>query len=331
MADDGYSGGIVVTIANAMVIAGFFAISLYNVLEINIQVFFTFLKWKGLYFWSLLISSWGIVLHSVGFLLQFFQFCTNDYVNITIITLGGIPMVIGQSVVLYSRLHLIVYDRRKIRWVLIMIISSFFLFTIPPTVLNYGSNSSNPAPFIGPFKVYEKVMLFGFAAQEITISGIYLWETRKMLRVMEPGMSEAPRRVMRHLIYVNILVILMDLSIIGTELGGLHDIQTTYKSVVYSVKLKLEFPVLNQLRNLVKREGHGYSLSSSHLSSVRSPGQGYDLSTRRHSSVMQPVFFQQQTSPSNAPRQSPIKPKALPDVESCTPPEDYFSSGEPPE
>ncbi|KAM5343513.1 hypothetical protein ACJ41O_012050 [Fusarium nematophilum] len=276
---EGYRGGIDVTIPIAMTIAGFFAISLYNVIEINVQIFFRFRKRIGLYFWSLLFASWGIAIHSIGFLLQFFQLCRNDYANIVIITLGGVPMVIGQSVVLYSRLHLVVEDRRKIRWVLKMIIACFFLFTVPPTILNFGSNSPHPEPYLRPFQIYEKIMLFGFATQEVIISGLYMWETRKMLRLMSPSRNEAPRRVMKHLIYVNILVILMDFSIIGTELGGAHIIQTTYKSAVYSVKLKLEFPILNQLRTLVKRGRHGCDSPTARLSSIAvegRPGLGFE-------------------------------------------------------
>ncbi|KAH7130857.1 hypothetical protein EDB81DRAFT_950339 [Dactylonectria macrodidyma] len=270
-----------------MAIAGFFAISLYNVIEINVQIFLRFKKRIGLYFWSLLFASWGIALHSVGFLLQYFQLCRNAYVNIVIITLGGVPMVIGQSVVLYSRLHLVVEDKRKIRWVLVMIISSFFLFTIPPTVLNFGSNSPHPQPYLRPFQIYEKIMLFGFATQEIIISGLYVWETRKMLRIMTVDGSAAHRRVMKHLIYVNILVILMDMTIIGTELGGAHEISTTYKSAVYSIKLKLEFPILNQLRTLVKRGGRTCDCRMSDTLTICNetrPSLGYEPITRRNSS-----------------------------------------------
>ncbi|KAH6668415.1 hypothetical protein B0J14DRAFT_163487 [Halenospora varia] len=237
-----------------MLIAAFFAIACSNVIEIIVLIFVTFKKRTGLYFWSLLVASWGIVIHAVGFLLKFFRLCKNDYVNITIITAGGIPMVIGQSVVLYSRLHLVVQDRRKIRWVLVMIVMGFFFFTVPPTILNYGANSRNPTPFLQPFAIYEKICLFGFSTQECIISGLYIWETWKMLQLMKANRGKDIRRVWKHLICVNILVILMDFTLIGIELGGQYVIETTYKSAMYSVKLKLEFAVLNQLRSLVQRE-----------------------------------------------------------------------------
>ncbi|RKK75011.1 hypothetical protein BFJ71_g17189 [Fusarium oxysporum] len=297
---EGYRGGVKIAIPIAMTMAAFFGISLYNVIEINVQIFLRFRKRTGLYFWSLMFASWGIAIHSIGFLLQFFQICRNSYVNITIITIGGVSMVIGQSVVLYSRLHLVVDDRRKIRWILKMIILSFFLFTVPPTVLNYGSNSPHPQAFLRPFEIYEKIMLFGFATQELIISSLYMWEARKMMRLLSPNSSETARRVMRHLIYINILVILMDISIIGFELGGAHVIQTTYKSAVYSVKLKLEFPVLNQLRAIVKRGGYTCNCSGPQVSFITdeamTPRPGYELVPRRHSSMTNTFLSTQQPS-----------------------------------
>lgn len=266
MGSDGYRGGIEVTIPIAMVIAAFIAATVTNVIEINVQIFLIFKKRTGLYFWSLLVASWGTVLHSVGFLLKFFRLCKNDYANIIIITTGGVPMVIGTSVVLYSRLHLVVEDWRKVRWVLVMIFMSFFLFTVPPTVLNFGTNSRNPQPFLRPFKIYEKIMLIGFSSQEFIISGLYIRETWKILGVTLRQGKDI-RRVMRHLICVNIFVILLDVTIIGIEFSGRHQIATTYKSAVYSVKLRLEFAILNQLRRLVRKNGGSSIYATPHISS----------------------------------------------------------------
>jgi hypothetical protein len=302
IAGEGYRGGVNVTIPVAMTIAAFFGISLYIVIEINVQIFLRFRKRTGLYFWSLLVASWGIAIHSIGFLLQFLQICHNSYANITIITIGGVSMVIGQSVVLYSRLHLVVDDKRTIRWILKMIIMSFFLFTIPPTVLNYGSNSPHPQPFLRPFEIYEKIMLFGFATQELIISSLYMWETRKMMRLITPNSSDTAPCVMKHLIYINILIILMDLSIIAVELSCAHVIQTTYKSAVYGVKLKLEFPVLNQLRTIVKRGRCICDCSRPQISFISdeamTPHPGYELLPRRHSSTTNPFLSMHQPSTS---------------------------------
>jgi hypothetical protein len=139
MADGGVSGGLNGTSQPIlMIIAAFTAIAWYNCVELNVMIWMRFKKHRGLYFWSLLISSWGIVIHAFGFLAKFFQIWNNDFVSVTLICIGWYCMVTGQSLVLYSRLHLIMHDKRKIRWVLYMIITDVFLFHVPTTVLVYG-------------------------------------------------------------------------------------------------------------------------------------------------------------------------------------------------
>ncbi len=44
--------------------------------------------------------------------------------------------VTDQALMPYSRLHLVVRDKRKIRWVLVMIITNFFLLHIPIMILS---------------------------------------------------------------------------------------------------------------------------------------------------------------------------------------------------
>ncbi|KAG4412772.1 hypothetical protein IFR04_014087 [Cadophora malorum] len=224
---EGYSGGVDVALPVAMTMAAFTGIAVFNVLEINVSIFTTFQRRMGLYFWSLLAASWGIPIHAIGFLLKFFRLCRNDTANVAVITVGWFAMVTGQSVVLYSRLHLIVRDGNKIRWVLVLIIVDFFLFHIPPTVLNFGANSTNPQPFLAPFSIYEKIQITAFSMQEFIISALYIWEARKMLQSIARVKREEAR---------------------------------TSCIISYAVKLKLEFAILNRLRALVKSQ-HKESLS----------------------------------------------------------------------
>ena len=270
LSGQGYSGGIDFTLPIAMTIAGFFAIAVFNVVEINFWIFSTFRRRVGLYFWSLLISSWGIIFHAVGFLLKFFQLCTNEYVNVGLISVGWFAMVTGQSIVLYSRLHLIVRDARKIRWVLGLIVVDFFLFHIPPTVLNFGANSSNPKPFLKPFAVYEKIQITAFSTQEFIISALYIWEARKMLKSLPNVKREEARNVIIHLIFVNVFIMLMDITLLGTEYANQYSIETTYKSLLYSIKLKMEFAILNRLRTLVKSR-HQSTLSGVSSGTTNAP------------------------------------------------------------
>lgn len=230
-----------------MSIAAFTAVAWYNVIELNIQVFLTFKRHRGLYFWSLLITSYGCMLHALGFLLKFFRL--TEYVNlsVTIITIGWYCMVTGQSIVLYSRLHLVVREQRVLRGILAMIIVDAFCFHIPSTVLTYGSNSANPNRYTAPFDVVERLQMTAFCIQEFIISGVYVYSTIKLLRPVYHGRT---RRVMMQLIWINLIIIAMDIVLLAMEYSTKYDIEATLKAMVYSIKLKLEFAVLNQLMTL---------------------------------------------------------------------------------
>ena len=228
-------------------IAAFTAVAWYNVLELNIQVFLTFKRRRGLYFWALLISSYGCFLHALGFLLKFFVVC-NVYISVTIITLGWYAMVTGQAVVLYSRLHLVVREQRILTGILAMIIINAIVFHIPTTVLTYGINAKPPHPrFLGAFNVYEKLQMTAFCIQEFIISGVYVWATISLLRPVYHGRT---RRVMTQLIWINLIIIGMDICLLAMEYSNTYEIEATLKAMVYSIKLKLEFAVLNQLMTL---------------------------------------------------------------------------------
>lgn len=53
------------------------------------------------------------------------------------------------------------------------------------------------------------------------------------------------------LFIINVLTILMDVALLGVEFANLYIIEATFKGVVYSIKLKLEFAVLGKLINFV--------------------------------------------------------------------------------
>ncbi|KAI9875570.1 MAG: hypothetical protein M1830_008329 [Pleopsidium flavum] len=233
-----------------MTIAAFTAIAWYNVIELNIQVFLTFKRHRGLYFWSLLISSYGCVLHALGFVLKFFTITTNRYLSVTIITIGWYAMVTGQAVVLYSRLHLVVREQRTLRLVLAMIIADAICFHIPTTVLTYGTNSNNPDAFQNAFNIVERLQMTAFCIQEFIISTIYVYATIKLLRPVYHGKT---RKVMTQLIWINLIIIAMDLVLLAMEYDNRYEIEATLKPMVYSIKLKLEFAVLNQLMTLANQ------------------------------------------------------------------------------
>lgn len=249
--------------AKAVVITVFLSIALYNVCELNVLVLSTFKRRRGLYFYSFLVATWGVAFNAVGYMLKHLKITDNAHLYVTIILIGWCTMITGQSVVLYSRLHLVMHNKTRLRAVLIMIITNAVWLHIPIAVLVYGANSNNPKPFEAPYSIYEKIQLSVFITQELIISGLYLWETTRLLRLEATIGNSNTVQIMNHLVYVNILVILLDFTILGLEFANLYDLQTAWKPFVYAVKLKLEFSILNRLVDLVRksRTGNGYSHS----------------------------------------------------------------------
>jgi hypothetical protein len=185
------------------------------------------------------------VFYGIGFLFKFFQVIQNDFVNVVFITIGWWCMVTGQSVVLYSRLHLIVLNEKLLRIILRMIIVDAIILHIPTTVLTFGSNATaETGRFVHGYNVMEKIQMTGFCLQEFVISAIYLWECAKFLRTDK---QEKSRRTLFELLYINMIIIMMDLSLLGLEYANLYILEIVIKGAVYSVKLKLEFAILGKL------------------------------------------------------------------------------------
>jgi hypothetical protein len=241
----GESGPVLPSLPKAMTIAALYGMSIYSSIEILFSIFHQFKNRKGLYFWSMLIACIGIPVHATAVLLRMFGLAPNAAMCFVIV-LGWWTMVTGQAVVLYSRLHL-VSDRKKIRWVLIMIVTNFIVLHLPVSALYLAINIRILDSLTKVFSIYEKIQLSGFFTQECIISGIYIWEASRTLNPILEFKGPRERKVIRHLIIVNILVVAMDASLLVTEFTNNFEIQTTYKTVVYSIKLKLEFYVLNQL------------------------------------------------------------------------------------
>jgi hypothetical protein len=93
----------------AMTMAAFVGISWYIGAEINISLWFLFKRRCGLYFWSCLLVSWGVILQPLFIILADFDVWTDFVGSITMIYLTWFIMVVPQSWVLYSRLYLVVF------------------------------------------------------------------------------------------------------------------------------------------------------------------------------------------------------------------------------
>ncbi|KAL8711664.1 MAG: hypothetical protein Q9225_007088 [Loekoesia sp. 1 TL-2023] len=230
------------------VLAAATAVAWVFVVELDLTILLTFRRRGGLYFWSLLISSWGCVLHGLGFILSFLV-GSPWTVTLPFIEIGWVTMVTGQAFVLFSRLHLVVRSDRILRYLLWLIIVDACAFHIPTIVFTVGKNSPHPDPWIPKFDIMERIQLVGFCLQEFLISTLYIVYTVRILGSVYHSMT---RKVMLQLILINLLCIGMDIVLIVLEFTGKYVGEASIKPMIYAIKLKLEFTVLNQLMGLSK-------------------------------------------------------------------------------
>lgn len=258
---DGINGTVTSSpLGMQITIATLAGITWYNALELIILVFVTFSQYNGLYFWSLLVSSSvGLIPYSLGFLLKFFELSTRaSWLPLTLLTIGWWCMVTGQSVVLYSRLHLVIRNQAVLRRVLFMIVLDAIILHFPTTALTYGANLADPnRTWACGYNFMEKFQMTGFCIQEFVISGLYIWETVIMLRI---DRDSTKTKIQWQLLIINTIIVIMDIGLLVAEYRGYYMMETMLKGAVYSIKLKLEFAVLGKLIHLV--QGHAWKPAS---------------------------------------------------------------------
>lgn len=225
----------------------FYSIALYNVIELSFIIWTVFKRHSGIYFWSFVAATYGVMVNSIAalFISTGPQGLTNNLIYVTFSVIGWVLMVNGQSMVLWSRLHLIMRDPFKLRLILYMIIADAIIFQTPTIVLGFGATTGH---WTHAYSIFEKIQVTAFFLQEVTISLIYIYETRQLSKVLSIMRNRKRSRQLRnHLIAINVVIIVLDIGILALEFANQFYLQSSYKTFVYSAKLKMEFTILNRL------------------------------------------------------------------------------------
>ncbi|OJD16804.1 hypothetical protein AJ78_03047 [Emergomyces pasteurianus Ep9510] len=254
----------------AMTMAAFVGISWYIAVELNIRLFLIFKRKRGLYFWSCCLCSWGIIVHPLCMILLDFGILKQPWVALVLIYITWWIMVVPQAVVLYSRLHLVICNRKHLRYVLYMIVFTVIFVSIPTVILGTFAQAGENPTVVRINSVWDRVQVSIFFVEETTISALYVIETRRRLQDLQalhtPGDRGNTRniyQVMRHLIYVNLLIIFLDVTLLGLSYSTHFYIQAAYKPCVYGIKLRVEFSILNRLISSLQNTTHLFSSTPS--------------------------------------------------------------------
>jgi len=219
-------------------------------IELLVLVYVTFKRHSSLYFWSIIVTTLGIILQTTGYILKEFKNNCPPILVVIICKLGWVSNVTGFSIVLWSRLHLVVNNPRILKCVLVMILINGFICHTPIVVFEFGLISKHHNTYYHPMEIMERIQQTIFTVQETIISSLYIYHTARFLNV---GYAMHTRKVISLLLCVQIVVVALDATLTVFDYTNKFTLKCTIHPFVYSVKLKLEFIVLNQLQTLVKR------------------------------------------------------------------------------
>ncbi|KAI8630701.1 hypothetical protein F5Y19DRAFT_473816 [Xylariaceae sp. FL1651] len=241
-----------------VLITVFASIAIYNSMELFILTYMAFKRRRGLYFWSLTVATAGTAIYSISWILNGYGAVKIRVIPIVMALASWNCMVTGESLVLYSRLHLLYTHQSNLRLVLAMIITTAILIYIPGWVIVIGANipGSDSFNFLLAYSVFERIQIMVFFIQEMVLSVLYLISCYRFWTAENLRKSTKVRGMVIHLMIVNLFVIAADSSLIYFEWAGDYLIQTSYKGFVYSMKLKIELSILTKLTELVKEARH---------------------------------------------------------------------------
>ncbi|RYP88834.1 hypothetical protein DL769_000200 [Monosporascus sp. CRB-8-3] len=297
----------------SMTMAAFVGISWYVGAEINVSLFMRFKRrGRGLYFWACALASWGVILQPLFIVLADFGVWTEPFVAaITLIYLTWFMMVVPQSWVLYSRLHLVMHHERALQWIKAVLLFNSVAFSVPTIVLGIIAQATSINPNLFSINtIWDRLQIIVFFVQETSLSILYILQARKFLRdgsllhrkpvstttaattttpdtslgsTSSPGgnrdRDETTKQVLHHLIQTNVLIIVLDVAVLGIQSAGLFYLQGAFKPCVYGIKLKVEFAILNRLIKSVRAHSHsggsrGYFNSGAGLGDEAGRGHG---------------------------------------------------------
>ncbi|KFG85742.1 integral membrane protein [Metarhizium anisopliae] len=255
----------------AMTMAAFIGISWYIGIEINAALFLIFKRRRGLYFWSCALTSWGVILQPLFIILADFGVWKDPVPSITLIYLSWFIMVVPQSWVLYSRLHLLMHTANVLRGIKYVLIFNSIVFSIPTMVIGTIAQATSINPNLPAFNlIWDRIQLVVFFVQEAALSILYMFQTRKYLRgraplteqawssssagpAARPQQTKEQKAVLWQLVYANALILALDVVLLGIQCANMFHLQGAFKPCVYGIKLKLEFVILNRLIQTIRK------------------------------------------------------------------------------
>ncbi|KAE9961738.1 hypothetical protein EG328_001813, partial [Venturia inaequalis] len=214
-------------------IASFHAITFWICFELMIHVFFTFQRRGSLYFWSILLATWAIVMTTIFEVLVLWVVPFSNIVVLGTQRVFSAFMYSGFSWVLYSRLHLVIQSSKILRIIFWTIVATGVSCNLPGILdICIPSLMRNPKLF----EIFSGTDIV-FSVQEIVLSSVYIYFFYQFAR----GGSLEPRdrATLTLLVIAQMVIILSDAATTVLIYIHFYILRMALLPFTYAVKLRL--------------------------------------------------------------------------------------------
>ncbi|KAL4745769.1 hypothetical protein BDW72DRAFT_211011 [Aspergillus terricola var. indicus] len=231
----------------------FLSVASYNVLELLLWIFNTFERRRGLYFASILTSTLSLAAFIIAQSLRTFR---TDFSELLaagyIFAFSYTTLLTAHILVLYSRLHLVLHSDRVLRGILIMIIVTSVVSVPAQLTVTLALVSTRHPRLVRAEYILERVVFLGATVREFVVCAIYTVQAYRNLRPIAQAKGRAGKRVLLYLMAVQVAAIVLDMGFLVQIYMDLAIAANGYCALLYSIKLKMEFGVLNSLVTLLR-------------------------------------------------------------------------------
>src|ERR1700760_1461663 len=188
--------------------AGFIGMGIIVGLESLFCITTRFKRWRGLYFWSMVMATLGALTFSISNIFAL-------WVPIPALVLAfQVPawftFGIFQFLILYSRLHLLSASQRLLRIVLFAIIFESCTVLLPMSLSRIVTLLDSSPRTVHILRIWWIVAPVIYALLEVALSITYIVHVRK---VWHQNADPDDKRALRSLIYMCIFLIVSDITI----------------------------------------------------------------------------------------------------------------------
>ncbi|OJK01280.1 hypothetical protein ASPACDRAFT_41544 [Aspergillus aculeatus ATCC 16872] len=240
-----------VSLPKTFLLACFVAVAAFGSIELLLLIFDFFKRRRGLYFWSLLLSTLATLVFTVVITLLWFAVPQARFGLAFVIVICYPTLNVGNTLVIYSRLHLVT-SGRKIRWLFWMIIISSVVFLLPQAIIVVISASPDGGHVRNLYRTFEKLSVTATCVREMIVGGVFVWATARNLKPLIMIKGREGRKMVFYLIVATTMMVVTDIIIVVVVLCGQLYIISALTAFFSVLKLKLEFFSLGKLIRLIQ-------------------------------------------------------------------------------